>query len=108
MRELLREGLAPGGGAYGINGYATWNHGRGGYPPIGGSTGARKEGRCYWRLKSMTFQSQVPLLLLVYPRRLLLTLCTCNLHQSIVYDRIILRCVNSLDDTMRSGTEGSR
>lgn len=34
LRELLREGLAPGGGAYGINGYATWNNFRPGtYPP---------------------------------------------------------------------------
>lgn len=37
LRELLREGLAPGGGAYGINGYATWNnhHRSSGYPPVG-------------------------------------------------------------------------
>ncbi|GAK62036.1 SCA7-domain-containing protein [Moesziomyces antarcticus] len=34
LRELLREGLAPGGGAYGINGYATWNNFRPAtYPP---------------------------------------------------------------------------
>ncbi|PWZ01390.1 SCA7-domain-containing protein [Testicularia cyperi] len=26
LRELLREGLAPGGGAYGINGYVSWSH----------------------------------------------------------------------------------
>ncbi|CDS00629.1 related to SGF73-SAGA complex subunit [Sporisorium scitamineum] len=40
LRELLREGLAPGGGAYGINGYATWNnHYRpGGFAPGAGGT----------------------------------------------------------------------
>ncbi|SNX81950.1 related to SGF73 - SAGA complex subunit [Melanopsichium pennsylvanicum] len=39
LRELLREGLAPGGGAYGINGYATWSHHRsaGLPPPTGGN-----------------------------------------------------------------------
>ncbi|CBQ68032.1 conserved hypothetical protein [Sporisorium reilianum SRZ2] len=43
LRELLREGLAPGGGAYGINGYATWNHHRpGGFAP--GAGGASKKG----------------------------------------------------------------
>ncbi|SPO21222.1 related to SGF73 - SAGA complex subunit [Ustilago trichophora] len=43
LRELLREGLAPGGGVYGINGYATWSHHRpGGYPP--GPNGGSKKG----------------------------------------------------------------
>lgn len=43
LRELLREGLAPGGGAYGINGYATWNHHHRplSYPPAGNS-GSKK------------------------------------------------------------------
>lgn len=47
LRELLREGLAPNGGAYGINGYATWSghRGAGGFTAAGGgkkgvSTGA--------------------------------------------------------------------
>lgn len=41
LRELLREGLTPGGGAYGINGYATWNnhhHRPGGFGPGAGNT----------------------------------------------------------------------
>lgn len=43
LRELLREGLAPGGGAYGINGYATWSHHRAAnYPP--GATSSSKKG----------------------------------------------------------------
>lgn len=47
LRELLREGLAPGGGAYGINGYATWSnhhHRAGHYAPPGGSSTASKKG----------------------------------------------------------------
>lgn len=46
LRELLREGLAPGGGAYGINGYATWNnhHRQARYAPPGGSGSAPKKG----------------------------------------------------------------
>ena len=37
LRELLREGLAPGGGAYGINGYASWR-------PTYGANGTAKKG----------------------------------------------------------------
>ncbi|GAC99364.1 hypothetical protein PHSY_006965 [Pseudozyma hubeiensis SY62] len=47
LRELLREGLAPGGGAYGINGYATWSnhhHRAGHYGPAGAASGASKKG----------------------------------------------------------------
>lgn len=42
LRELMREGLAPGGGAYGINGYATWSHHRPGNYPPGGNSGSKK------------------------------------------------------------------
>ncbi|SAM60550.1 related to SGF73-SAGA complex subunit [Ustilago bromivora] len=42
LRELLREGLAPGGGAYGINGYATWSHHKPGNYPSGGNSGSKK------------------------------------------------------------------
>ncbi|EST06551.1 SCA7 domain protein [Kalmanozyma brasiliensis GHG001] len=41
LRELLREGLAANGGAYGINGYATWNnhHRPGSYGGVAGKKG---------------------------------------------------------------------
>lgn len=35
LRELLREGLAPNGGAYGINGYATWTQMPGTFTSVG-------------------------------------------------------------------------